>query len=382
VHAPIEPALRVESRPLTELAAFVDEWRALATQALQPNIFYQAEFALAAAPVFGRGVAAVLVWSAAGRLLGFFPSRTESRRYGVLAARVGWTHPYAPLGVPLVDRENATAVIAAWLDHLGRDPKGPRLLLLPMLSEGRFAAALHSVLSENASRSAAFDRRRRALLAPGNERADYLQRAGSPKRRKEIRRLRHRLEDLGPVSHVAATSPDEIAAAMDEFLRLEASGWKGAVGTAAALKPEISRFLEAAVSALAASGKARADLLLVGDRPIAAAITLLSGDTAWCWKIAYDESFARYSPGLQLLLELSGDLLAIDSLAQADSCAVPDHPMIDPIWRERLVLADLLIGVNPQSRLAFGLACGAETARRSMLAGAKAVLHRLRASGA
>jgi CelD/BcsL family acetyltransferase involved in cellulose biosynthesis len=378
MHAPIEPALRVETRPLKELAVFADEWRGLAAQALQPNIFYEPEFALAAAPVYGRGVSAVLVWSAAGRLLGFFPYRTDAWRYGALSAQVGWTHPYAPLGVPLVEREHAARVIAAWLDHLTRHLNGPKLLLLPMLSEGLFATALHSILAASGSRSAAFDRHRRALLAPGNGRAGYLQRTGSSKRRKEIRRLRHRLDDLATVTHLGATNPEEIAAAIKEFLRLEASGWKGAAGTAAALKPQVSHFLETAVSGLAASGKARVDLLLSGDRPIAATITLLSGDRAWCWKTAYDEGFARYSPGLQLVFELSRNLLALEWLAQADSCAVPDHPMINPIWRERLVISDLLIAVKPNSALAFGLACGAEAARRKMLSGAKAVLRRLR----
>jgi CelD/BcsL family acetyltransferase involved in cellulose biosynthesis len=378
MHAPIEPALRVELRPLTELAAFAEEWRGLAARALELNIFYEPEFALAAAPVFGRGVSALLVWSPAGRLLGFFPYRIDAWRYGTMAAQVGWTHSYAPLGVPLVEREHATRVIAAWVDCLARDPNGPKLLLLPMLPDGPFATALHSVLGESGSRSASFDRHRRALLAPGKGRVGYLQHAGSSKSRKEIRRLRRRLEDLAPVSHVTVTNPNEIAAATKEFLRLEASGWKGAAGTAAALKPQIGHFLATAVSGLAASGNARVDLLLADDQPIAATITLLSSDTAWCWKIAYDERFARYSPGVQLVLELSRDLLANESLAQADSCAIPDHPMIDPIWREGLVLSDLLIAVKPQSRLAFRLACGAEATRRKMLSAAKAVLHRLR----
>ena len=34
-------------------------------------------------------------------------------------------------------------------------------------------------------------------------------------------------------------------------------------------------------------------------RPLAATITLLSGTHAWFWKIAYDEAFARSSPGVQ-----------------------------------------------------------------------------------
>ena len=41
------------------------EWRDLAARALEPNVFYDPAFALAAAPVFGADAGAVLVWSKA-----------------------------------------------------------------------------------------------------------------------------------------------------------------------------------------------------------------------------------------------------------------------------------------------------------------------------
>ena len=68
--------------------------------------------------------------------------------------------------------------------------------------------------------------------------------------------------------------------------------------------------MAAAVGALAAEGKARVDRLLLDGRPIAAAVTLRSGETAWTWKIAYDESHARASPGVQLMHDLTESLLA------------------------------------------------------------------------
>ena len=49
----------------------------------------------------------------------------------MLPVLVGWTHAYAPLGTPLVDREGPAAVIAAWLDHLASHPHLPSLVLLP-----------------------------------------------------------------------------------------------------------------------------------------------------------------------------------------------------------------------------------------------------------
>ncbi len=56
-------AFTVEWRKLSELEAITAAWRDLAARALEPNVFYEPAFALAAAPVFGRDAGAVLVWS-------------------------------------------------------------------------------------------------------------------------------------------------------------------------------------------------------------------------------------------------------------------------------------------------------------------------------
>ena len=114
---------------------------------------------------------------------------------------VGWTHPFAPLGTPLVDRDEPEAVIAAWLDHLSHDPAMPAQLLLPLVPEhGAFAKALDAVLAGESRRHAAFGHHERALLAPGAQREGYLERAMSAGKRKELRRQRRRLEDIAPVT--------------------------------------------------------------------------------------------------------------------------------------------------------------------------------------
>src|SRR5215207_9300479 len=113
-----------EWRPLASLADVTQAWKALAARALEPNIFYEPAFALAAAPAFGRDIGAVLVWSDTepNRLVGFFPMRVERRRYGIpLPVLVGWTHPYAPFGAPLVDRDCAEGAIEAALDFVAGD---------------------------------------------------------------------------------------------------------------------------------------------------------------------------------------------------------------------------------------------------------------------
>jgi hypothetical protein len=373
VHGTIESTLQVEWRPLAELASIAPEWRALAARALVPNVFYEPAFALAAQPVFGRDVGATLVWShgSTRRLLGLFPSRTARYRYGLPWPIVmGWINPYAPLGVPLVDREAAEAVLGAWLEHMAS--RRPRLLLLPMFpQEGELTWAFDAALARRGGASVAFALHERALLAPAGERADYVERALPRKKLKELGRQLRRLGDDGAVAWDVARDPAAIGAALADFLALEEAGWKGRAGTAVARDASLRAFLETAVSALAREGRAEITRLMLAGRAIAALIVLRSGDTAWCWKIAYDEQHARASPGVQLMLQATKALLAEPGLNRVDSCAAPDHPMIDHIWRERLPLADRLVRSGAYGGAAFALTRALEAARSGAIAAAK-----------
>ena len=142
----------------------------LAARALAPNAFYEPAFMAASAPVFGRDVLAGLVWRRATprRLIGFFPVAIERRRYGLkIPVLVGWTHPYGPLGTPLIDRDCSEAAVAAWLDHIAADPALPKLMLMPYLpAEGDVARAFDAALAHRNGRSEHFALHRRAMLAP------------------------------------------------------------------------------------------------------------------------------------------------------------------------------------------------------------------------
>jgi CelD/BcsL family acetyltransferase involved in cellulose biosynthesis len=388
LHGTIETVLRVEWRPLAALDSIAAEWRALADRALEPNVFYEPAFALGAAPVFGRDIGAGLVWTrtALPRLIGFFPARVERRRYGVpLPVLVGWTHPYAPFGAPLVDRELGETAIAAWFDHLANNSGLPDIMLLPYVPmDGPFAQALDVVVARRSSQSRCFAQHRRALLAPAQgreDRKDYLDHAMGPKKRKELRRQRKRLGDSGTVTSITTDEASGVGPALADFFALEAQGWKGRAGTAARGHADIADFMTAAVTALAGEGKAQVTKLCIDTRAIAALVTLRSGTTAWCWKIAYDESCGRFSPGVQILLDVTQALLDDQSLTRADSCATADHPMIDHVWRERLALVDRLLCVNPARSFRFTLACALETARRAAIDGAKRLRDFIRRRG-
>jgi hypothetical protein len=105
---------------------------------------------------------------------------------------------------------------------------------------------------------------------------------------------------------------------------------------------------------------------------------LRSGQSAWCWKIAYDEAFARFSPGAQLLVQVTGHLLHDTGIAQVDSLATPNHPLIDHIWRERCTMSDRLIAVKPDASVPFTLVCRIEAMRRLGRSAARMMLEHWR----
>jgi CelD/BcsL family acetyltransferase involved in cellulose biosynthesis len=372
--APRDTALTTEWRPLASLAGVAAEWRALGERAAEPNVFYAPDFALPAAAALAPDAGAVLVRAVEPhRLIGFFPCRIEARRYGLrLPLLTGFTHPYGPLGTPLVDRGAVDAAVGAFLDHVADDVALPKLLLMPYLVEGGpVAAALAAGIAQRDGREARFGRHRRALLAPGDDRDDYLSAALGRKKRKELGRQRRRLAEAGEIAFTLGREPSAVANGLAHFFALEAHGWKGRARTAAALSAAIRQFMETAVMGLAAHGQARVVRLVHADRTIAAGIVLTSGSGAWFWKIAHDEGAARASPGVQLTRDLTEALLRDPAVAWCDSCATADHAMIDSIWRERRPMADLLCGLEPG--LDFAVACRLEALRRGAISAARKV---------
>jgi CelD/BcsL family acetyltransferase involved in cellulose biosynthesis len=372
--APREIALTTEWRPLAELAGVEAEWHALARRAVEPNVFYEPSFALAAAPALAPDAGAVLVRAAGQQqLIGLFPCRIEPRRYGIpLPLLAGWAHPYGPLGTPLVDAEALHPAVAAFLDHVADDPRLPKLLLLPYQAEvGPVAMTIGAAIAQRGGRTARFDRHQRALLAPAKDRAGYLGAALGRKKRKELARQRRRLGETAGLQFTLAGTPADAADALADFFTLEARGWKGAAGTAATQDDAIRRFMETAVAGLAAQEQVDVARLRHDGHTIAAGVLLTSGRGAWFWKIAYDEDAARASPGVQLTLDLTDMILRDGDIAWCDSCATADHAMIDAIWRERRPMVDLLCALEPG--IDFAIACRLEALRHHVIAMARRI---------
>jgi CelD/BcsL family acetyltransferase involved in cellulose biosynthesis len=125
---------------------------------------------------------------------------------------------------------------------------------------------------------------------------------------------------------------------------------------------------------LAASGRLRFWKVDLDGRPVAMLFAIVDGEEAWLGKIAHDESFARFSPGTLVTLYATEQCFR-DGLKQVDSCAVPDHPMINRLWRDRLHVADVMVASTDMPALAFTLTATSERLRRTARQSAKSLYH-------
>jgi CelD/BcsL family acetyltransferase involved in cellulose biosynthesis len=122
------------------------------------------------------------------------------------------------------------------------------------------------------------------------------------KARRELARLRRRLEDDHDVRCSVLEPPAELDAELREGFAVEASGWKGERHTAISHSPETDAFYTAIARAFAAPGRLRLSSLSADGRMIAFDLCLVDFGRLWVLKGGYDESFGRYAPGLLLTL--------------------------------------------------------------------------------
>jgi len=333
--------------PLTSVAA--SQWRGLAERAVEPNGYYLPDWELAVnASARGRtGVSALSAWGKAApdntvHLTGLVPVISMWRAWKIPLPALVSADPYGTLCTPLLDRDAAEHAAAGLMTQARR--AGAHALILRDVSlDGAAIKAFTESSRQDGMRPLLLQSHVRACLDATGDAEEVLREALGPKKLKELRRQRNRLAEHGAISFDIARTPEDVAPAVETFLQLEASGWKAKRGTALMQDDGDAGFVRSATLALAERGQCEIVTLRAGGTPVAAAIVLRHQDRAFYFKLGVDEQFAKLSPGVQLTLDLTRHLCADPAIAMADSTASPDHPMINPIWRGRLAVGDVLI---------------------------------------
>lgn len=369
--------------PLTDIP--VAPWRALAERAVEPNGYYLPDWELAVnAYASGRtGASALCAWNetplvpdGVARLIGLLPVISMWRAYRIPLPALASASPYGTLCTPLLDRDVACDAVIRMLAQ-ARNAGAHALILRDVSLNGAAMKAITEVLRQGGLRPRVLQSHARACLDARRDADELLRNALGGKKLKELRRQRNRLAEHGAVRFDVARTPDAVAAAIETFLALEASGWKARRGTALKQDDGDAGFVRRATTGLAASGQCEIVTLHAGATPVAAAIVLRHQDRAFYFKLGIDERFAKFSPGVQLTLDLTRHLCADAVLATADSTASADHPMINPIWRGRLKIGDVILPLRRNDPVVSAIHA-ALTARHRLREWARTAIHRLR----
>lgn len=351
VHEPLKAGQTLaEFRPLRQCHTILDQWHDLAKRALQPNVFYEPEFALAAAQhlVGSEAVNVLLIWHQSRfervpRLVGFFPVTLPG---GILASRkiVGMTSPYAASGVPLIDRSVAADVMELALRHLANHASHNGTYMLPQIDlDGEFSIALMAVLHKAGYRLTCINGEQRHVY--NHQQLD----ASARQSMQDLARLqdmRTALAKLGRVTIREAASGPELRDAVEYFLALEASNWLGRTGRAIMLQTRTGAFLRAATRGLGRSHHCRVMTLALDDTPIAAALVYDDASRAWLVGLASDQAHKAHLPSELLIQAIIERQMRQGKIAITDLCALPANSTASTIWTQQRTIASMCIALS------------------------------------
>lgn len=350
--------------PLSELSRRdLEGWAELAERAIEPNPFLHPDYVgLAATALRPRGLRILRCEDAGGwaACLPVVPVAREGD--GFAPGLATWRHPYCALGTPLM-ASGALQEAARGLLSGARAGRGVGFVACPWVREGSVLDALVDAAPTPPRTAGRFTRGLvHRPVAPTPAMVPL-----SRGRAKELRRQQRTLAAAlgGPVEAEELT---DVPRAVEAFLALEASGWKGRAGTAMASLPRHAAFLSAVCESFATRKAVQFLALRGGGRTAAMQCNFRAGEAIFCLKVAYDEQLATHAPGVQLEVAALERFRHDPHTAWMDSCAAPDNELINRLWPQRMTLRTLVFPGNRVGRASLGataaLVRGARSARR------------------
>ncbi len=327
------------------LPGLVRQWEALCSRCAEDNVYYAPHYMLPLLETVGAETDVLVVTGWDGdRLTALLPVvKGRMPVPGLIAAGEAWRTGYTFNCLPLLDADRpveAAGTILEGLSSLGRGE-----WVLPELnSEGAVCGALQQALDKRNAPYSLEARFERASLGIGQGFEEHMMQRVSSKRRRDLARNRRRLEEIGKLSLRTETAGPGLAAAVQSFLMLEASGWKGERGTALACRPATKAFAERAFGPPGGDGASRVDLLSLDGKPIAAGVIVFSGTTGFTVKGAYDESYSSYGAGLILEQEVIKSFLTERWAKRLDAATNGSH-VIDFLWPDKVNVANLVFSL-------------------------------------
>jgi len=338
------------------LDGITEKWQELAAQAVEPNPFYEPWMLRPALTHLGVGVdlRVVLIFvpnrarPSQPLLSGVFPLERRPRHNRLPCRTLSlWRHKFCQLATPLIRASHAEETMAAFFAWLAAADHGCALMEFNCVSgEGAFHHLFVDYLDHNAVLHHSGACFARAIFRPASDAETYLRSVLSTKHRKAHQRHEQHLEASGAVEYVALAADGDVHGWLEEFIALEASGWKGRERSALASSAADRQFFVSAATEAFRRGRLQMLALRHNGRMIAARCGFAAGSGAYTFKIAYDESYARWSPGMLLEIENIRRLHGDSQISWMDSFTARDNAMFNRLWRDRLLLRDVTVGTG------------------------------------
>ena len=337
--------------------SLVDRWHELARGAMEPNPFFEPEFVLPAVAHLAHEGVRLLTVSEGSALRVCLPVEVVRLRgqHGPSILR-SWIHKYCFLGTPLIDQTTGPEATKA-LSRLLLWYR-PLLVLGAVATDGRVLEALDRHLARRGRRLYRYDESQRALLTD----RPSLQ-GGAPALAKVERRRRAAERELGPLRFVDRTTPDGV----EQFLAIEASGWKGREGTALLSRPGDATFFRQMCAGFAESNRLEVRALVTPDGAVMAmSVRIRAGEGLFSFKVGYDEAFRRHGPGRLLAVDAVEQFAAQSAATWVDSCTDPGNTFLETLYPGRRHLASIIVGSEGVVAGAIGrVAVGTHRRRRA-----------------
>jgi len=346
---------------LDSLRAIVPDWEALAADAAEPNPFYEHWMLLPALEAYGLGedFRCIVVWEN-GVLVGLLPMHLDRRFHGLpLRTLRSWRHRNMLLCcAPLVRAKSAARCMAALLES----PLAPAIEFEWLPADGPLYAALAEAAGAAGLPWLVTDAYARALL---HRDRDPRQRFNS-NMKNNLRRWQAKLAGHGTVTPVRLAPDGDLARWSDEFLRLEASGWKAKQGSALACREDDRRFVAEVFPEAFRRGRLLITGLDLDGRPLARHCMIAGGEGAFTFKIAYDETYASCSPGIVAEVDNVRQFLETPGPRWVDSNTSRENTSYGRVWKDRRTFQRVAVGLSGAGKLVVAALPFLRLARRSL----------------
>lgn len=326
------------------------DWRDLSAHAIDANVFLTPWFMRAAIALFGPGPVSLITIYNDGLMIGLFA--VTSRR-GYKRLPVGYlstaSHAHQFLACPLVRRDYADAFalgVFQWLDQTGEP--GTFLRLADLHDDAPVLTAIQKQAASDGRRLLVTERSYRAALFKGRQSPTAWDDRDvtahlSASRRKSIRRRMRRLAEAGNLKIERWQDSESALDWLSVFLTIEHQGWKGSAQTSILSNPIEKSFYEAMIARAAREDGLAMSLIRLDDQPVACTIDLLSNETAFCIKCAFDEAYRHFAPGVALEIETLKTYAQDQTIRIVDSCSRPTNTLLNELWPHKRLTVSVLI---------------------------------------